>query len=183
MKIKAPIVIVGFSILIALFLAYVSFLPKVVVVKSKLEIKATQEELLNYLSQTNSWKDWFFIVPDSSRRFLQIGHKGGVEAGIKWFSKLEGDGALQLKFLSKDSISYDMITDNNQFREKGKMYFKSMDSLTTITWLDSLDVSTSLFSRIAAKNESFASRMEVNNLMILQNLAKQFNNAKNRGAN
>lgn len=183
MKLKSPIIIVGFSILIGILAAFVSFLPKIAVVKSEHEMKGNKQELSVLLSQTEYWKTLFFSAPDSSRRFLQIGNKRGVNSGFKWFSKWEGDGAFHLKLITEDSVFFEMITDNGQFREKGKLYFQQKDSLIKVVWIDSLDISTSLFSRIAAKKEGFTKRMEVQNTEVLKNLDKIVLDAKNRGAN
>ena len=187
MKIKSPIIIIVFSLLVGLCAVLISFLPKIVVVHSAYEIKASQQEVSVFLSKADTWKKWFFVNADPSRRYLKIGADTSLNSGFKWFSKLEGDGALQIKQVTKDSISYEMISDNNQFREKGRFYLKvkenNTDPMTLITWVDSLDVSTSLFSRFQAKNEGFVKRMEIKNVELLKNMEKQINYAKNWGAN
>lgn len=178
MKAKAPIIIVVFSILIGLLAVGVSFLPKIVVVKTQYQLKPDREVVIRELSAAQVWKNSLILQYDSAAKFIDITAKNGGKPGFKWFSKKLGDGAFQIKNITADSLTYEMISDNNQFREKGVFYFLESGSVCEIKWMDTLDISTSLISRISAKNEKFIKRLEKQNQVILSSLEQNISQTK-----
>ena len=73
-------------------------------IKTSVKITGSHGEIRTYLADPENWKTWFFNFPDSTRKFMKMGSERGVGAGLKWFSEIEGDGALEIKNEAKDRV-------------------------------------------------------------------------------
>jgi hypothetical protein len=167
MKTKGAVVIVVFSILVIVLMGLVSLLPNTVELEAKYEYSNSKKEVLDFLSTTEHWKDWLFYVPKGELKYLQNGPKEGVGSSFKWFHDKEGDGVIEIKGMSSNGLTYELITDNGLFRERGSFVLSKKAGKTQVVWQDTLDVSTSLFGRWAAKEEGFAQRLNKKNRSVL----------------
>ena len=77
---------------------------------------------------------------------------------------------MEIKYIEKEKINYDLISDNNQFRSKGGFSMVEDRDTMLVTWNDTLDVSTSIVARWAARDSSFALQLAKNNTEILERL-------------
>jgi hypothetical protein len=179
MKGKGPIIVVVFSLLIAVFMAFVSLLPNTLELESNHVFNNSKEEIIDYLATSENWKNWLFFVPKSELEYIQNGPQNGEGAGFKWFSNDEGDGVIEIIKVSNTSVSYEMVTDNGQFRERGTFIVKEKGTKAMVTWQDTLDVSTSLFGRWAARTEGFARRINKKNLSTLIKIDSLLNDSRN----
>lgn len=166
---KGPVILIGFSILLLIFMAWVSTLPDIIALENQVVFSSesnTGNKVQSALSSAENWKTRLFLNPDSKVRFMPL------KDGFKWFSDEEGDGALALSQKENDTISYQLITDNGQFRNRGVYFFDSSNGETTLTWRDTLDVSTSFFARLSAKEEKFKVRISDKNQRDLEQVIK-----------
>ena len=170
MKGKGPVVLIAFTLIVAITVGFISFLPKTLVIESEVKINASAGEIRSFLAYPKNWDLWFFLPEDQDRKYMTMGAERGVGAGLKWFSEKEGDGALEIKYIEKEKINYDLISDNNQFRSKGGFSMVEDRDTMLVTWNDTLDVSTSIVARWAARDSSFALQLAKNNTEILERL-------------
>lgn len=157
-------------------MAFVSLLPNTVELETKYHYQNSKEEIINYLSTSENWKDWLFYVPKDEIKYIQNGPQDGEGAGFKWFSPKEGDGVIEIKHVHENSITYELVTDNGRFRERGIFLMKENEGKTTVIWQDTLDVSTNLFARWAANSNAFAKRINEKNLSTLVKIDSLLNN-------
>ena len=167
MKQKGPIFIVSVSLAIGAFMLFVATLPKTVNVQTEMNSENSKEEILSYLSTSENWKDWLFYIPKSELRYIQNGPLRGKGAGFKWFHENEGDGVIEIVDVLEDRVVYQLVTDNGQYRDKGSFVVKDNEGKTAIVWEDTLDVSTNLYARWSARNESFGFRLGLKNFSTL----------------
>ena len=170
MKGKGPVILILITLLLVLLIAGVSFLPKMVVVESQVKITASAGEIRTFLAYPKNWDLWFFSPEDVDRKYMTMGKERGVGAGLKWFSEREGDGALEIKYLEKERVNYDLISDNNQFRSKGGFSMVEDRDTILLTWHDTLDLSTSLLARWNAKDSALVQHLSVQNTALLNRL-------------
>ncbi len=167
MKTKGAVVIVVFSILVIVLMSLVSLLPDTVELETKYEYRNSKKEVWDFLSTTDHWKDWLFYVPKGELKYLNNGPKKGIGSSFKWFHDKEGDGVIEIKSMTSNALTYELITDNGLFRERGSFVLSNKGGKTQVLWQDTLDVSTSLFGRWAAKDEDFAQRINDKNWGVL----------------
>ncbi len=174
---KGPIAVVVLSIIVMVVMGLISMLPTTVVLESTHSFSVSKEKLNSYFSSPELWKIWLINSEDPSIKFLQNGPVTGDGAGYKWFSDIQGDGAIEITVLSESRIGYELVTDNGQFRERGSFIFKTDTQLNSIavTWQDTLDVSTNFHARYAANNDTFAGQLNTKNKKILRGIEKQIN--------
>lgn len=167
---KGPVILIGFSMLVLIFMAWVSTLPDIIPIENKVVFPTeanTERKVQTALADSENWKKRLFLNLDSKVRFMPL------KDGYKWFSDEEGDGALALNQKENDTISYQLITDNGQFRNRGVYFFDYSKGETTLTWRDTLDVSTSFFARWSAKDEKFKLRITDKNQRDLEQLINE----------
>lgn len=169
---KSSVAMFIMSGVLILFATYASLLPDIIECKSSVEINVKKEEVIDYLSVSENWKDWLFEEgnQDDSFRILTAGPAQGVGSVLKWFSDEIGDGALEIKKISDELIVFERITDSNAFRDRGYIKIKEIESGIKLEWIDSLDVSTSFMARYAAQDESYHVRIDSVNLTSLNQL-------------
>lgn len=167
---KGPVFLIGFSLIVVVFMGWVSLLPDAVALKSEYHFQHDKLAVKNYLSSSENWKQWLFSTWDPDMKFIQNGPLVGNGAGFKWFSKLEGDGAVEIKYVTNDSLVYELISDKGMFRERGQFVFEQMEEGTKVVWTDTLDVSTSFFARLAARKENFTLNINAKNKSTLQKM-------------
>jgi len=154
----------------------VSLLPNTVELESKHNFSNSKKEIIGYLSTSENWKDWLFLVPKSEVKYIQNGPQQGEGAGFKWFNTREGDGVIEIKRVRENSITYELVTDNGQFRERGSFVLNENNKGVVVVWQDTLDVSTNIFARWAANSEGFAKRINEKNLSTLVKIDSLLNN-------
>ena len=174
---KGPIAVVVLSVTVMIIMGLISMLPTTVVLESTHSFTVSQEKVNSYFTNPERWKEWLINGDDSSIKFLQNGPSVGDGAGYKWFSDIQGDGAIEIKVLSKISVGYELVTDNGQFRERGSFIFKSNveSNKVVVTWQDTLDVSTNFHARYAANKDGFTDRLNNKNKKILEGIEKRIN--------
>lgn len=152
---KSVIILVIGSILIGLIAIYISFLPKLIPVTVSQKCSVNIPDAKLYLDTPTNWINWMVQPQNKVDKVQNVKNQTGTGAVGKWWSEKLGDGAIEILTISDSSINYQLISDNNSFRERGKLIFKSINSLNndsiTITWLDTLDISTSLPARWQAE--------------------------------
>lgn len=149
MQTKLALGMVVFSLLIGGLALYISFLPELVYVQVETNVNKEDHEVDEYLSNPANWENWIVGDIDLIERSMVVKNESGDSLILKWWSKEIGDGALEL--LSVDSvrntIRYQMVTDNALYREKGELLWEKTIGGTKIVWKDTLDISTNLTSR------------------------------------
>lgn len=180
MKGKGPVFIVLFSLFIGAGVVLVSFLPELVISECQHEYKESPQELSTYFSTSDNWKDWLFYLPKEEKKYIQNGPLQGKGASFKWFCDKEGDGVVEITAVSKESVNYQLVTDNGQFRNRGRFLFKKGVLNTKVVWQDTLDVSTSVFARWAARKGSFEDRITAKNKSVLNKIENLIKGGKNR---
>lgn len=158
-------------------MGFVSMLPNTVELESKYHFNHSQEQVVSYLSTSENWKNWLFYVPKNELEYIQNGPEKGDGSGFKWFNTQEGDGVLEIKKVLENSIAYELVTDDGNFRERGVFLIDGNDTNTVVIWQDTLDVSTNLFARWAADNEGFSDRINKKNLSTLHKIDSLMNHS------
>jgi hypothetical protein len=178
MQIKFILATLFISIVIASLAIYTSFLPKLVPTEVKIKVVQSPINIKNYLNNVENWGQWIVgAVEDIDK--MHFNRKSlGNGAVLKWWSTKLGDGALELIDIQDTCVSYQMISDNNLFRQKGSIYW-GRDSLQNfIVWRDTLDISTNLVGRWTA-GEQFSKSLQKANFQILEILVQKLSQKPN----
>lgn len=178
---KAGIALLGMSGLLILFATYASLLPDVLASKTTIKVTVPPSEVVRHLSTAGDWEDWMFshqVKSVGEWRTLVSGKNSGEGSVLKWFSKVLGDGGLEIKTISNNKVVFERISDGNAFRDRGYFFIDSIAEGTDITFLDSLDVSTNFMARYEAQDSSYIEKINASNLEMLQRLKKQLEQKK-----
>lgn len=169
---KAAIALFTVSGVLVLFSVYASLLPDVLASKTSIEIQASNQDVARYLGKAKNWEEWLFSAETKKDgwRILTSGKDSAEGSVLKWFSELEGDGGLEIKRLSFDTIVFERISDNNAFRDRGYLFLETTDSVTQITFLDSLDISTNFVARYNAQDTTYLEKINMENQSALRRL-------------
>jgi hypothetical protein len=179
MQTKLALFMVVFSLLIGGFALYVSFLPEFVFVQVSAKTKATDQEVDDFITRPKNWSNW--IIGDTSliENSKVVNNKEGKPLILKWWSAEVGDGALELLQVdsNRNFISYQLVSDNAVYREKGVLSWDVQNGETKISWADTLDISTNLGSRWKA-GKGLEEFIEQGNQKMLNELVNQINESK-----
>lgn len=159
MQIKFIIATIIISLVIASLAIYTSFLPKLVATEVEIEVDYSSDKIYKYLNNVENWGGWIVGSPKDIDKMQFSGKLEGEGAVLKWWSKKLGDGALELLNVSDSFVCYQMISDNNIFRQKGVVFWKENISGSKIIWRDTLDISTNLMGRWSA-GENFSNSIK-----------------------
>jgi len=171
---KSVIVLVIGSIIIGLIAIYISFLPKLIPITVSQKSSVSISNIKFYLDTPTNWINWMVQPQNKIEKVQNVKNQTGTGAVGKWWSESLGDGAIEILTISDTSINYQLISDNNNFRERGKITFNHFnnDSLT-ISWFDTLDISTSLPARW--QSESIKEHIRYGNSIMLKQLISNLN--------
>jgi len=180
---KSVIILVISSILIGLAAIYISFLPKLIPISVNQSSLVPKNEIKLFLDTPTNWISWMVQPASKIKKVHNVANQTGTGAVGKWWSDELGDGAIEILAISDTTINYQLISDNNNFRERGKLIFKqTTENEVNITWLDTLDISTSLPARWQAS--SIQNHIETGNQKMLNQLILNLNEfQKTRGKN
>lgn len=173
MRNKSAIALFGMSGLLVLFATYASLLPDVIASKAEIEIKASSTEIITFLKKAENWADFAFadeVKHNGKWRIMLSGKESGEGSVLKWFSDKIGDGGLEIKRVNADTLIFERISDNNAFRDRGYFSFAQNDSVTKVSFLDSLDLSTNFMARYEAQDDTYLPKIDSNNLEMLKRL-------------
>ena len=106
------------------------------------------------------------------------GKSQGNGAVLKWWSTKLGDGVLELVDIQDTCVTYQMISDNNLFRQKGTISWGKDSLFNTLLWRDTLDISTNLVGRWTA-GEQFTKSLQKANFQILKILEQKLSQKPN----
>jgi hypothetical protein len=172
MQNRSAIAMFTMSGILLLFATFASLLPDVLESKSSVLISTSKSSITDYLSTAKNWEGWMFdqSEKDDSWRTLTSGEEQGEGSVLKWFSKIIGDGALEVKSIKNDLIVFERITDNNAYRDRGYLTITEVENGVRLDWIDSLDISTSFMARYYAQDERYINKIDSVNNVMLQSL-------------
>lgn len=162
---KAAIALFAVSGVLILFSVYASLLPAVLESRTSIQVNAPKDKIINYLGKASRWEEWLFSDQTKAKewRVMTTGKDSAVGSVLKWFSKTEGDGALEIKRMHPSELMFERITDNNAFQDRGYLKFTSTSYGTKIEFLDSLDISTNFIARYNAQDSLYSSKIDMEN--------------------
>ncbi len=170
MQNRSAIAMFTMSGILLLFATYASLLPDVLESKSSVVISTNKATVTEYLSTAKNWEGWMFekADKDDSWRTLTSGEETGEGSVLKWFSKIIGDGGLEVKTIKDGVIVFERIQDSNAYRDRGYLTITEVENGVKVDWLDSIDISTTFPARFRAQDESYIEKFDsVNNVMLL----------------
>ncbi len=178
MQIKLILATLFISLIIAALAIYTSFLPKLVPVEVNMQVNQSPKNIKLYLNNVENWGQWIVGNVEDIDKMRYNGKSFGNGAVLKWWSTKLGDGALELIDVRDTCVSYQMISDNNLFRQKGRIYWGKDSLNNTLIWRDTLDISTNLVGRWTA-GEKFSNSLHKANVQILQILVQKLSQMPN----
>lgn len=179
MQTKLALFMVVLSVLIGGTALFISFLPEFVYVQSSVKLTSDDEIIDEFITQPSNWKLWILgdtSLIDNSRT---VRNEKGDSLVFKWWSKELGDGALEFLKVDKEEnfVHYQLVSDNAVYREKGRLSWACQEQNCTITWSDTLDISTNLGSRWKA-GDGLEAYIEAGNQKMLNALSKAIYESK-----
>lgn len=178
MQIKLIIATLIISIIIASLAIYTSFLPKLVPTEVKTKVNQSSKNIKKYFNNVENWGQWIVGDVEDIDKMRYNGKSEGNGAVLKWWSTKLGDGALELVDIQDTCVTYQMISDNNLFRQKGTIYWGKDSLYNTLLWRDTLDISTNLVGRWTA-GEQFTKSLQKANFQILKILEQKLSQKPN----
>jgi hypothetical protein len=178
MQIKLILATLFISLIFASLAIYTSFLPKLVPVEVKINVNQSSKNIKFYLNNVENWGQWIVGDQEDIDKMRFNGKSEGKGAVLKWWSAKLGDGALELIDIQDTCVSYQMISDNNLFRQKGTIYWKRNTEQNLIVWRDTLDISTNLVGRWTA-GEKFTKSLQKANYQIVEILVQKLSQMPN----
>ena len=178
---KAAIALFGMSGILVLFAAYASFLPDVLESKAQVEINTTRTEIVNHLNKAGDWEEWLFeneVKDKGEWRTVTSGKSSGEGSVLKWFSKIIGDGGLEIKKLDSTQIVFERISDNGSFEDRCYLNLESTENGVLIKMVDSLGIKSNFIARYEAQDEDYIKVIDSNNKKLLERLKAQIETGK-----
>lgn len=170
---KAVIALFGMSGILVLFAAYASMLPDILESKAQVEIKASGNEVVSYLTKAGDWEEWLFTEEVKSKgewRTMMSGKASGEGSVLKWFSKIVGDGGLEVKKLDPSQIVFERVSDNGSFEDRCYLNIEPSNEGVVIKMIDSLSIKSNFAARYEAQDDSYIKTIDSSNVKVLERL-------------
>lgn len=169
MKGKSAIVIFGVvSVIILFFVLGATFSDQVIEVKIKKSYaKSSVRDSLNSPQFWNKWI-WNFDDPSSKVEYFKV--KSGKGSGLVRKSGRSGKSGFKILSSNNDSLTYELVTDDQRFVERGVFYFKIADDSTLVVWENEIDFTRNILARYKSYWTDYSNAFESYQALQLENL-------------
>jgi hypothetical protein len=178
MKGKSAIVIFGVvSVVILFFVLGSTFSDQIIEVKiKKMYANSSLRDSLNSPHFWNKWV-WNFDDPSSKVEYFKV--ESGKGAGLVRKSGRSGKSGFKILASNSDSLTYELVTDDQRFVEKGVFYFKSSEDSTQLIWKNEIDFTRNILARYKSYWTDYSKVFESYQTLQLENLDSLLNEKVN----
>lgn len=176
---KVIISVMVFSLLLLFITLGGVFADEVIETETTIQIDQSQQEVLKYLNQPENWLDWMWLNQDESIVTESTGKIQGEGAGVLWKSKTAGKGGLKLTKVEGDSaIFYELISDDQQFKEKGNIRLSSDGNKTDLVYQVQMDISGNIKARYISYLKDYGKEFAFYQNEMLKQLKQKIENGQ-----